>query len=767
MNRLFNTRAGFIGAATALLGAPAARPAVKIAPNGTGDGSSWADAAPLSKINDMIALAAEQGAEVWLRADTGPYAQNGNLPITKGGTATQRVMIRGVDVNGLPMAARIVGSRANPWRKGLADGADVFRLRSGADHLGFAFIRFEDQGYGCIRSHQPHTDLLIEDCSFANVRAFYENGSSGHGVDATVSNITIRRCKGLGWSKHFARFRYASHDILVEDCTGNALEQDGDNFCNGVILEGSESVGLAPDGLPNGVHDVVVRRCSMGNCRDSLNVYQNGDAFGSEGQDYNVLFEDCHGWGCSDAAFDCKSRNTRFVRCSSDTSKRGFRVWGDAVAIDCVVTNPLKRGGTGAAACISTFKKGYLRWYGGRLEQTGTNSLIVAEDGGFTAYTPRTVIIKPVDAPLSRIEANSVVTTIDEADHTPPVMTSTTTGNVNENKIASFTATADKPFTLRRGQTLDAAQFVAEGQKWQLNRQDYENDRSVGQDQTYRMNLRMFDANGNHSDNAVAVSVNNVDDNPISAEQLLADGVTGGGWWQINDLSTLCTDRAGTIPVTSWSDDGDPQVRFVRDKFGFGNNLVAPDDASYFYLRHDEAGAYWLEPASATSYFYVGGAGALRLPRITSVMGIYREPGETQAGVIISVPRSLTIPTASNAVWWQLVQGGQSYGARLPNGGNSATSTGNHAIVGLPLILTLQSEPGIARSNAVDTGLALTANPSMSYPVSGRARLFADGNAAQLFTGRFYGGVVTNRTELETVRFRIERQIAEWANLTL
>ncbi|WP_242415094.1 hypothetical protein [Sphingomonas panni] len=767
---------------------PSARKAAMIVPGGAGamDGSSWADAAPLTAMDAMVTRAAAIGGDVWVRADLGPYAQNGNIPITHGGTAQRRVTIRGVDGNGQSMAARIVGARANPWTKGAADGAEVFRLRSGADHLGFAFLRFEDQGYGCIRSQQPHSDLLIEDCSFANVRAFYENGSSGHGIDATISGFTMQRCTGMGWSKHFARFRYASHDILIEDCTGDSLEQDGDNFCNGIVLEGSESVGLAPDGLPNGVHDVIMRRCSMGNCRDTLNFYQNGDAFGSEGQDYNVLFEDCHGWGCSDAAFDCKSRNTRFVRCSADDCKRGFRIWGDAVAVDCVVTNPRKRGGTGAAACISTFKKGYFRWYGGRFEQTGTNSVIVAEDGGFTAYTPRTVIIKPADAPLSRVEANSIVTEIDEADTTPPALVKSTytiktiagttsydiapgaTFDLQENRILNAVITTTKPATTRIVHAQDYAAYTATGQTWTILRQDYENDRSVGQDQTYRVPLRLYDANGNFADTPLAGHILNVDDNPIGPADLKASGVTAGAWWEVQDRSTLFLDRAGQVPVSAWADDGDPIIRRVNDKL-FANHLVVPDDSMGFYLRHDDLGSYWLEPYTAGSFFLIGAAGALQFAKFTASLGIYREPGEAGPHCLISVPRSMTIPTATNATWWMVVRDGQSFIIRLPASGNSGTSTGNFGMQGAPLVLSLLSEPGLARSNAVDC-LDVADNAAVTYPAAlanARARLLADGNAGQTFNGRFYGGVVTNRTESDDFRFRIERQIAEWAGVAL
>lgn len=780
---------GFYPAAISVLKAPQQH--AHITPTGAGDrsGKSWDNAATLADINAMIVLARSLGGDVLLRADQGDYFRNGNLPITQGGTADRRVVIRGVDGGGNPTLAVIGGSRANPWIKGAANGAEVFRVRAGADYLGFAFLRFENQGYGCIRSNQPHTDLTIEDCEFANCQAFYENGSSGKGVDATVSGLTIRRCSGYGFSKHFARLRYSTHKVLIEDCYGDAQEQDKDNFCNGIVGDGSEpQVGtIAPDGQENGVHDVVIRRCQMGNCRDTLNSYQNGDGFGNEGQDYNWHFEDTVSFSNSDGGYDCKSRNTTFLRCGARDCKRGWRIWGDAVCIDCWVENPRKRGGTGAAACISTFHKGFLRWYGGRFTQvTATNSMLVAEDGGFTAYTPRTVIQKPASAALMRVEANSIVTTIDEADTVGPVLIKSTyrfrnlggdtyvdiqpgeTITLNENKTLTATISTDKPAATRVPQFADYKRYTYEGQNWTKLREDFEAPIDVNSDNVYEARLRLYNANGYWAEYPLAVQIANVDDNPISAAELKATGVTNGAWWQINDLSTLYVDRAGTIPVAAYADDGDPIVRRVVDKLGFGNHLIAPSDDAGFYLRNLED-VYWLEPQTDASRFEIGGNGSFRFPIVTSCLGIYREPGETGTGVLLSVPRSATIPTSSNSVWCQLVQGGQSYGIRSPASGNQATTSGNFAIVGYVLVLTMQTEIGLARSNAVDA-LAFTANPSMEYPFATaglKAKLLSDGNGAQLFNGRFYGGVVTNRTESDLIRFRIERQIGQWAGVDL
>src|SRR5260370_10739747 len=81
------------------------------APAGNGTGDSWANAASLWRLNDMIA-AAGPGGTVYVRADAGPYSVvNNRVNISVGGTVGSPVTIAGVDREFAPMRATIVGSR--------------------------------------------------------------------------------------------------------------------------------------------------------------------------------------------------------------------------------------------------------------------------------------------------------------------------------------------------------------------------------------------------------------------------------------------------------------------------------------------------------------------------------------------------------------------------------------------------------------------------------------------------------------------------------
>src|SRR5260370_39152913 len=81
------------------------------APAGNGTGDSWATAASLWRLNDMIA-AAGPGGTVYVRADAGPYSLASNkVNISVGGKVGSPVTIIGVDRELVPIRATIVGSR--------------------------------------------------------------------------------------------------------------------------------------------------------------------------------------------------------------------------------------------------------------------------------------------------------------------------------------------------------------------------------------------------------------------------------------------------------------------------------------------------------------------------------------------------------------------------------------------------------------------------------------------------------------------------------
>lgn len=300
---------------------------------GSEDGSGWANAGALNQLPEFIAKLAP-GGSILLRADVGPYRVDRQISVRSGGSNAAQITIRGVDGNGSPENAEILGSRADPWQQGAHPGSEVFRLQTGADHLVFKNIAFRNIGDGGFRVAGNIRGLRIEDVSARNVRRFFEVNPSGAEQSAGVDNLTIRRVSVHGYSKGAFRIRGDSSNITMEDVLGDSERQDGDNFAIGVALDDT-------------VHDVVLRRVTMMNSHDSTNEYWNGDGFTTERRVRNVSFEDTVAAGSTDGGYDLKSSTTTLLRPISDDNKRNYRIWGDITIFDCVSRNPHKRGGSG------------------------------------------------------------------------------------------------------------------------------------------------------------------------------------------------------------------------------------------------------------------------------------------------------------------------------------------------------------------------------------------------------------------------------------
>src|ERR1700719_1642775 len=144
--------------------------------NGTGD--SWANAASLWRLNDMIA-AAGPGGTVYVRADAGPYSLASNkINISVGGKVGSQVTIIGVDRELVPMTATIVGSRT-AWTlptdpeavtnvRNWSTGGDIFVVRSGADYLTFQHFDFQRTGQPFHLAGPTHKGITVSECTAYN-----------------------------------------------------------------------------------------------------------------------------------------------------------------------------------------------------------------------------------------------------------------------------------------------------------------------------------------------------------------------------------------------------------------------------------------------------------------------------------------------------------------------------------------------------------------------------------------------------------------------
>lgn len=308
---------------------------------GTGDGSSWDNALPITSLNWMISVAGAYG-EVLIRADEGTYTAS-LITLTNGGPVGQPVIVRGCDVNENAMYAVILGSRTDPWVAGGTTGPEVIRMIAGVHDVTFRNLEFTRCGNGCFRIGDNVDGIVIEQCIANNVQRFIENTVSGTALTANLTNAIIRNCAACGFGRAFMRLQYDCSNILVEDCYGDALQQDGENFGCGCVLSGT-------------AHDVTYQRCIMRNPYDSQGGnqanYWNGDCYSQENGNYNVQYIDCLAKGATDGGFDCKGQCS-FLRCIADENKKNFRIWGTATLVDCVARDCYLRGGNSEASQIS------------------------------------------------------------------------------------------------------------------------------------------------------------------------------------------------------------------------------------------------------------------------------------------------------------------------------------------------------------------------------------------------------------------------------
>jgi hypothetical protein len=323
-------------AATATSGRGQASNTFYITPHGAGDrdGSSWANAGTLANLAVLIGRAGPDG-KVLLRADLGSYRTANPIAFRVGGAPGHPVTISGVDGSGRLMKARIVGTRVDPYRPDGPPGSDVFRLGTGANHLRFEHLSFRNQGNGCFYLAGNIRDLAIANVDATNVRRFIENQASGTAASASVDGLTVRDVEVNGFSKGAVRLRYDSRNILLENVVGDSQRQDGDDFAEGVALQGT-------------VHDVIFRRVTMRNSHDTLHEYWNGDGFATERDTYNLRFEDTVGSGNTDAGYDLKSNSVVLVNALAEDNKHNFKMWGRNISLEhCIGRGPHRRGGTG------------------------------------------------------------------------------------------------------------------------------------------------------------------------------------------------------------------------------------------------------------------------------------------------------------------------------------------------------------------------------------------------------------------------------------
>jgi hypothetical protein len=378
-----------------------------ISPTGSGraDGSSWANAARISQLNTLVDKAGP-GGTVLLRADQGAYNITAPMIVRSGGDAGAPVTIMGANGAGQPMAAEFVSNRN--IAAGVT-GGEMFRIMNGADHLVFENLAFRNVG-NAFRFGGDVRDITIQHVDAYNVQRFIVDSASGTNTSASVTGLTVRDVEVHGFSKGVVHLQYNSSNILIEDVYGDSEKQSHDNFAMGVHLDGT-------------VHDVVIRRTTMGNAYNSTSDYWNGDGFATERGVYNVRFESTRAFNNTDAGYDLKSSNTYLFDAYSANNKRNYRFWSDSITLEnSIGDDPDKQGGSGSEAQV---------WLADGAKATIINSQFTHTDNGATVFSLSLGAILSLfgqisyDGAYSSLQSGAKITTLQSAPEptaltTPP-----------------------------------------------------------------------------------------------------------------------------------------------------------------------------------------------------------------------------------------------------------------------------------------------------------------------------------------------------------
>lgn len=223
---------------------------------------------------------------------------------------------------------------AAPQPRIAADGEPVYRVRSAAAFRG---VRAHDVGNGLFVFQQDTRGVAIEDVVVAGGYRVIENKAPVKGEDASVVGIRIRGVRATDLRRSFARFRYDSHDGVIEDVSAT-----------GTLTTGAHDL---PVGIAFGdrAHDFRLERCTMRGFRwqRKPGQYWNGDGFSSERGNHGLVFRQCAAWDNSDGGFDLKSTDTLLDDCVSGRNARNYRLWSDIHATRLTSIDPIKLGGVG------------------------------------------------------------------------------------------------------------------------------------------------------------------------------------------------------------------------------------------------------------------------------------------------------------------------------------------------------------------------------------------------------------------------------------
>ncbi len=348
-------RAGLAVAASLAPALQAADYFILPAAAGTGDGSSWVNAAAPS---DWPASVAKLSAGDTLRIGSGTYDKV-QLALTASGRKGAPITLLGEDTGGgLPL---FQGS----WTKENPASGEIFaKLAIKTGFVTLKNLRFQNYLAVAVTSG-GNEGITLSGLDAKDVRmgAVFKNSARADDLTTWTRDVLVENCTFTGFTKSALRWEGGNRDFRIVNCHGDAGGKPyaTDPFHMIYDIRGDTRKDL-PDLIAR-VHDTQITfiGCTARNSWHQPPAgknYWNGDGFVAENGVSKLTFIDCMAFDCTDGGWDLKATEVVFKGCVSFRNKRNYRIWREAKFENCIAGYPVHRGGSGDSANFGVYGSG-------------------------------------------------------------------------------------------------------------------------------------------------------------------------------------------------------------------------------------------------------------------------------------------------------------------------------------------------------------------------------------------------------------------------
>lgn len=278
---------------------------------GAGTGVDWANAAPLSSLDTMMAAAGAGGVVFVLREPNGDYTQTAGVTITAAGEPGRPITVIGVNSSLVPVPMNntdggIYGNRqdwthletkptlGNFTNTSAYGGNILLDFTATARHLVFSNLYVANLGNAFdLSGIVGPRDITFRSIDVYNVRSWiYTNETAG------VRGVTIEDCRVTGFSKDAVRFRGNCLGWVIRRCFFDGNWQDGDSFETAIRC--NENAGY-----------LLIEDTFAGHCIQSADFtggFKNGDGISTEHGNHHITIRRSTFQDITDAGIDMKGR---------------------------------------------------------------------------------------------------------------------------------------------------------------------------------------------------------------------------------------------------------------------------------------------------------------------------------------------------------------------------------------------------------------------------------------------------------------------------